>query len=70
MQGSEHDVVFNTLELFAYGTLKGYYDSQDKYFELNDSQLTRLKLLTLVTLGCKNKVIVCIFIMCERMRID
>jgi hypothetical protein len=49
-------VALSTLELYAYGTLRDYTSSPDNYFVLSDSQLLRLKLLTLVSLAYQHKV--------------
>ncbi len=49
--------VYNTLELFAYGTFGEYRQSVDTYIDLTSPQLEKLKRLTLISIAMEMKVI-------------
>lgn len=48
--------IYNTLNLFAYGTYGQYLANQSEYLELTPTQRKKLQHLTLVTLATKSKV--------------
>eukprot|EP01091_Cochliopodium_minus_P000826 TRINITY_DN10732_c0_g1_i1.p1 TRINITY_DN10732_c0_g1~~TRINITY_DN10732_c0_g1_i1.p1 ORF type:complete len:259 (+),score=82.45 TRINITY_DN10732_c0_g1_i1:52-828(+) len=48
---------YQLLELFAYGNWKDYINNKEKYGELTNVQQKKLKQLTIVSLGSKNKQI-------------
>ncbi|KAL3268456.1 hypothetical protein HHI36_007567 [Cryptolaemus montrouzieri] len=47
--------IYNTLNLFAYGTYKQYIENKADYLELTPIQKVKLQHLTLVTLATKSK---------------
>ncbi|KAK9873210.1 hypothetical protein WA026_021442 [Henosepilachna vigintioctopunctata] len=47
--------IYNTLNLFAYGTYKHYTEKREDYLELTPVQRKKLQHLTLVTLATKSK---------------
>mmetsp|Transcript_6684 Transcript_6684/g.12876 ORF Transcript_6684/g.12876 Transcript_6684/m.12876 type:complete len:264 (+) Transcript_6684:76-867(+) len=55
LRESEHAIALSTLELFAYGSLRDYTSNPENFFALSDSQVYRLKLLTLVSLAYHHK---------------
>ena len=58
LRETEHAIALTTLELFAYGTLRDYNSNPENFLTLSDSQVYRLKLLTLVSLAYHHKVCV------------
>lgn len=57
LQEGEFAVSFNTLQLFAYGTVSQYFENRVSYLELNPQQLLKLQQLSLVTLGATSKIL-------------
>lgn len=57
LHGSQYESAIKSLELFAYGTLKDYTGRRDSFIQLTDSQIGRLKLLTLVSLASQEKML-------------
>lgn len=55
LRETEHHIALSTLELFAYGNLRDYASNPENFFTLSDSQVYRLKLLTLVSLAYHHK---------------
>jgi len=53
----EYSKHYEVLRLFAYGTYQDYKNSPDKYTELSEKQLIKLKLLSLVTLSAQSKIL-------------
>jgi len=51
----EYNTYYNTLELFAYGKYIDYVNNKEKYLELNDLQIIKLKQLTIVSLAEKSR---------------
>ena len=45
----QRDVIVRTLELFGYGTVDEYYESKDMFMNLNDVQLEKLMMLSVVS---------------------
>lgn len=56
LRESPHGSALNTLELFAYGVLQDYTSNPGDFLELSDSQIFRLKLLTVVSLAYHQQV--------------
>jgi len=54
---SEYISYYKTLELFAYGKYNDYANAKEKYLELNETQITKLKQLTIVSLSAKSRKI-------------
>lgn len=46
----QRDVIVRTLELFGHGTVDDYYELNDKVMKLNDAQLEKLRMLTVVSI--------------------
>ena len=46
-----------TLQLFAYGSYPEYAKNKAKYIELNEKQLTKLKLITLADMAAKAPIV-------------
>ena len=54
---SEYISYYKTLELFAYGKYNDYINNKEKYLELNESQIIKLKQLTIVSVASKSRKI-------------
>lgn len=48
---------YNTLELYAYGTYNDYKLNRDKYLELTEAQLKKLKMLSILSIATNNKIV-------------
>jgi len=57
LRESEFFKSFNTLELFAYGSYSDYKNQPEKYLELNEMEQTKLRQLSIITIGNQNKII-------------
>lgn len=51
----EYQSYYNTLQLFTYGKYNDYINNKDKYLELNEIQVIKLKQLTIVSLAEKDR---------------
>ncbi|CAF0731713.1 unnamed protein product [Didymodactylos carnosus] len=56
-QSEQHVPVYNTLELFAYGTYSDYEANRSKYIQLSAGAKRKLQLLTLASLAVRSRTI-------------
>ncbi|XP_043269521.1 COP9 signalosome complex subunit 7b isoform X2 [Venturia canescens] len=57
LENGPHEVYWNTLNLFAYGTYKQFLANKEKFLDLTPTQKKKLQHLTIVTLAEKTKCI-------------
>lgn len=57
LKDTEFSTSFNSLELFAYGTYEEYAADRASFLDLNETQITKLKQLSIVSLAEKSSVI-------------
>lgn len=54
-QSPEYAKAYATLELFAYGSWKDYYNAPNCYLNLTNNQIRKLKILSLLRLAAESK---------------
>lgn len=47
----QRDVIVRTVELFGFGTIEDYFESKDAVWDLNDAQLEKLRMLSVVSIA-------------------
>ena len=57
LRNTEYSHSLATLELFAYGTYLDYKASPSSFLDLNDTQLKKLKQLSIISAATKNRII-------------
>jgi hypothetical protein len=54
--GTPHEKHLRTLEMFAYSTYEDFKTNKDKYIELKEPQLKKLRMITIAQFASINKV--------------
>ncbi|KAK9798162.1 hypothetical protein WJX73_002829 [Symbiochloris irregularis] len=57
LKGTDQAVAFALLELFAYGTIQDYRGAPERYGQLSEPQVNKMKQLTAVSLAGESKMI-------------